>query len=164
MLFADGAIPLNLAFVPVARRRLAEPLHFTMRADSIPATFLTGFVGGFSDVRGRLDGTLLATGTTVQPQLVGSLAIRAGAGYWDVSGVRYGDVEGTLRIEQSRAGRLDAKLAANGGTATVTGGIDFKRLSDPHFDLSVRAENFLAARRRAARARRRRGGLPCRPR
>lgn len=150
VLFADGAIPANLAFLPVKKRKLAEPLRFLIQADSLPVSFVTALVGGFQDVHGRMDGTLHASGTTVQPRMSGSLALRNGAGAWDVTGVRYNGVEGTIRIEADRLAHVDATLKAGGGSGHVTGTMDFKRPADPGFALLGNAQNFLAAKRRDA--------------
>jgi hypothetical protein len=146
--FADGRIPIDLAFAPVAERRLAEPLQFSMRADSMPLSFLTAMVDGFDDVRGKLDGTLLATGTTLHPLLGGSFTLTGGAGRWDVTGVRYSNLNGNLRLGAESLANVDASLTANGGGARVTGTIDFKRVQDPGFDLQLDADNFIAAKRR----------------
>lgn len=146
--FADGRIPIDLAFAPVAERRLAEPLRFSMQADSMPLSFLTSMVDGFDEVRGKLDGTLLASGTTLHPQLDGSLTMTGGAGRWTVTGVRYSNVNGDIRLGAESLATVDASLKANGGGARVTGTIDFKRMQDPGFDLQLDAENFLAAKRR----------------
>ncbi|MGQ0815206.1 MAG: translocation/assembly module TamB domain-containing protein, partial [Gemmatimonadota bacterium] len=150
VLFADGTIPVNLAFVPLADRKLGQPLRFSIQADSLPATFLTASLDGFRDVRGRVDGNLLATGTTARPQLNGALTLKDGSAAWDVSGVRYRAVDGTIRLESERIARVDASVKANGGSGRVTGTIDLEQLRNPGFDLALQAQNFLAARRRDA--------------
>lgn len=150
--FADGRIPIDLAFAPVAERRLAEALRFSMRADSMPLSFLTAMIGGFDDVRGRVDGTLLASGTTLHPQLAGSLTLKGGGALWDVTGVRYSDVHGDVRLGAESLANVDASLKANGGGARITGTIDLKRVQDPGFDLQLDADNFLAAKRRDVEA------------
>jgi autotransporter translocation and assembly factor TamB len=146
--FADGRIPIDLAFAPVAERRLAEPLRFSMQADSMPLSFLTAMVGGFDDVHGRVDGTLLASGTTLHPQLGGSLVLKAGGALWSATGVQYSDVNGDIRLGAESLAHVDASVTANGGGARITGTIDLKRVEDPGFDLQLDADNFLAAKRR----------------
>ncbi|HUP88004.1 MAG TPA: translocation/assembly module TamB [Longimicrobiales bacterium] len=150
VLLADGVIPFNLAFLPVKNRRLNQPLRFTFQADSLPAAFLTAPLIGFTDVRGRLDGTMIATGPTTKPQFAGSIALKDGGGAWDVTGVRYRDVEGTMWLENNRVGRIDANARTVGGSAHATGTIDFARPANPAFNLTANAQNFLAAKRRDA--------------
>lgn len=150
VLFADGVVPFNLAFVPVKNRRLHEPLRFVIQADSLPATFLTAPVPGFSGVDGRLDGTISASGPTSKPQFSGSLTLKDGSAGWDITGVRYHDVGGTISLDNNRAARVDANLRTSDGAAHVTGTIDFAKPQNPGFDLAMNAQNFLAARRRDA--------------
>jgi autotransporter translocation and assembly factor TamB len=114
----------------------------------MPLSFLTAMVDGFDDVRGKLDGTLLAAGTTLHPLLGGSFTLTGGAGRWDVTGVRYSNLNGNLRLGAESLANVDASLTANGGGARVTGTIDFKRVQDPGFDLQLDADNFIAAKRR----------------
>lgn len=150
VLFADGSIPFNLALTPVDDRSIDQNLRFSLHADSLPATFFTPFVEGFSNVAGRIDGTLLATGTTRRPQLGGSLALRDGNASWLATGVRYRDLNGTIRLEGERTARVNAEGRANGGRAQVAGTIDFRVPRDPAFELTLDAQNFLAAKRRDA--------------
>lgn len=150
VLFADGTIPIDLAFTPVERRKLNEQLRFTIQADSMPATFLTAWVDGFTNVDGRLDGSVFASGTTAQPVFGGSFTLKNGNASWDVTGVRYRDVDATLQLESDRVARLDGTLKANGGGARVTGTIDLEHPKNPGFDLTGEASQFLAARRRDA--------------
>ena len=148
VLFADGVVPLNLAFLPVANRKLAEPLRFLMQADSLPATFLTSWVDGFSNVQGRLDGELAASGTTAAPTLSGAVTLQDGDATWDITNVRYRDVTGTVKLDGERTAHVDANLKANGGSGHVTGSIDLKQLTNPGFNLLLNAQNLLASKRR----------------
>lgn len=148
--FADGVIPADLAFIPVAQRNLNEPLRFSMQADSLPASFATALLDGFTSVKGRIDGTLLATGTTAKPAVGGTLTLKDGEAAWDVSGVRYRGMNATVKLQADRVANVEARLQANGGHGEVTGTIDFKTPSDPRFNLAFRAEDFLAAHRRDA--------------
>lgn len=147
--FVDGAIPVDLSFMPVRERRLNERINFSLTADRAPASLVTGFVGGFYDVKGYIDGTLTATGTTRQATLGGELALHDGDARYDATGVRYQDVNGTFKLND-RTAAVDASLRANGGAAKVTGSIVFTDPRDPEFELLVNTTNFLAAKRKDA--------------
>ena len=149
LFFADGAIPIDLSFMPGRERRLNERLSFTVTADRAPAGLITGFVGGFEDVGGFIEGTLTASGTTRQATLGGELALRDGDARYRATGVRYRNVNGTFKLNE-RTATVDATLRANGGEARVTGGLLFTNLRDPEFDLVINATNFLAANRKDA--------------
>jgi hypothetical protein len=148
--FVDAAIPLDLSFTPVHERKLDEPLHFVLTADSAPATLLTGFVPSLKNVTGAIIGALTATGTTRDWKLGGELALRNGSALFEPSGVRYRDVTGTFRLADNRTAQVDATVRAADGHARATGTIGFQNLRDPQFDLSVNALNFLAAKRKDA--------------
>ncbi|MBI4409838.1 MAG: translocation/assembly module TamB domain-containing protein [Gemmatimonadetes bacterium] len=143
-----GGIPLDLALQPVATRKLAEPLDFSLRADSVPAALVTAFLDGFEQVEGSLDGMVILRGTTQDPAFGGSLVLRRGAATWSASRVRYRNVEGSFRVLGERVLGVEAAARTNGGDAAVTGTLTFRPLDDPEFDLVLRARDFEAARRR----------------
>ena len=148
--FVDAGIPFDLSFMPVAERKLNAPLHFVLTADSAPATLLTSFVPSLKEVRGAVIGALTATGTTRDWKLGGELTLRDGSAFFEPSGVRYRDAAGTFRVNDNRTATLDATIRAGAGHARATGTIGFQSLSDPQFDLSVNALNFMAAKRKDA--------------
>ncbi|HEY0673465.1 MAG TPA: translocation/assembly module TamB [Longimicrobiales bacterium] len=148
--YADGAIPIDLSFLPVRERRLNQQLTFTLTADSAPATLLTGFVGGLQDVHGYINGSLTAGGTPRDVRLGGELVLRAGDAFYQATGVRYRDVNGRFTLADNREAIVEATLRANGGQARVQGKLGFMTASDPTFDLDIEAQNFLAANRKDA--------------
>src|SRR5690606_37085083 len=102
----------------------------------------------FRDVRGRMDGTLTIGGTTRDPTLGGEFTLRDASAFWQPMGVRYRDVQGTFRVVNDSVLGVDVALRSDPGRANVQGQITFRPLDDPHFDLAVRLDRFLAADRR----------------
>jgi hypothetical protein len=161
---AGGRVPLDLRFGPVAERRLDRPLHVTLAADSLPPGLPLGLVDGFSGVRGRIDGTMAVGGTTLDPALSGGFVVRGGEADWNVSGVRYRDLHGTIVLESDRAVRVDVSARATdprsrtglargaGGDGRITGLLDFTNLADPGFDLDFTADRAYLAKRRDVEA------------
>jgi autotransporter translocation and assembly factor TamB len=167
ILTGGGRVPLDLRLTGSRQRRLDEPLRFTIVADSLPPALPLGLLDGFSNVGGRIDGTVVLAGTTAEPSMSGGLGITGGAADWEVSGVRYSDVSGTFALERGRTLRLDLRAFAGdarargvrtltggstGGSGSVTGTLDFTALTDPRFDLRFRTERAYAARRRDVEA------------
>jgi hypothetical protein len=164
ILSGGGRIPLDLRFTGVDERRLDEPLRVTLAADSLPPALPLGILEGFSNVGGRIDGTMFIAGTTLDPALSGGFTLRNGAADWNVSGVRYRDVNGTFALEQDRLLSVDLKatssdprargrsLTSGTGSGTITGTLDFTELADPAFDLRMVADGVYAARRRDVEA------------
>ena len=151
ILLGDGAVPINLAFVPVKQRKLDEPLEFSFRADSMPAALLAGTVGGFDDVRGSVSGTLQLHGTTVDPSIAGLLNLREASGIYAASGVRYRNVNGSFRVLDDSLVAVEASARAAEGNATLNGRLNFAQLTNPKFDsLFIDAREFQTANRRDA--------------
>ncbi|HSJ07899.1 MAG TPA: translocation/assembly module TamB domain-containing protein [Longimicrobiales bacterium] len=165
ILTGGGRVPVDLRFMATQERRLDEPLRVTIAADSLPAAVPLGLLSGFAGVRGRVDGTMAVSGTTLDPDLSGGFVIRDGGADWDVSGVRYRDVNGTIVLESDRAVRIDIAARATdprsraplargtaGGMGRIAGLLDFTTLGDPGFDLTFSANHAYAARRRDVEA------------
>lgn len=149
ILVGQGRIPMDLSFVPVAERRLAEPLDFTFHANRVPAAFVTGLVEGFQDVRGDLTGQVRLGGTTRDPELGGEVTLRGGEATWSVSGVRYRNAEGNFTVLGDQVMALDLTARTEGGgTAHATGTLTFVPLSDPTFDITVTTREFQLSKRR----------------
>ncbi len=148
--FADGAIPVDLSFLPVADRWVQQPLNLTFTADSAPATLITGFMGGLRNVQGSITGNLRANGIGRDAKLGGELELRNGDAFYEASGVRYRDVNGRFTLTGDRQASVEATLRSNGGRAQVGGTLGFATVSNPSFDLTINATNFLAADRRDA--------------
>jgi autotransporter translocation and assembly factor TamB len=165
ILTSGGRVPLDLRLASVGERRLSQALRLNVTADSLPPGLPLGLLDGFTRVGGRIDGTMVVGGTTLDPTLSGGFAIRDGTADWSVSGVRYRDVTGNFVLEQGRLLRVDLNavsadpreralaLAGTVGTGTVKGTLDFDELNDPQFDLRLNASGVYAARRRDVEAR-----------
>jgi autotransporter translocation and assembly factor TamB len=165
ILTGGGRIPLDLRFAPVGERRPAQPLRVSITADSLPPALPLALLDGFTNVGGRIDGTLSLGGTTLDPSLSGGFTLRNVSADWEASGVRYSNVTGSLQLERGRMLHVDVhaqaadprvrgvrSLTASGGSGTVRGSLDFSTLSDPLFDLRFTAERAYAARRRDVEA------------
>lgn len=159
-LTASGRLPLDLRLLPVDGRTLDVPVDFVMRADSFPLAIALGLAGGFEDVRGFVNGELTASGGTGSTTLGGGFRVVDGAATWAPVGVRYRNVAATLDVMQDRVFFVEASARAeepssrsglarmDGGSARVTGRIDFAEPANPALDLRLVANNLLAANRR----------------
>jgi TamB, inner membrane protein subunit of TAM complex len=151
ILLGDGAVPVNLAFVPVKQRKLDEALEFSFRADSMPAALLASTVGGFDQVAGTVSGTLQLHGTTIDPTIAGLLNLRDASGIYAASGVRYRNVNGSFRVLDDSLVAVEASARTSEGRATLNGHLNFAELTNPRFDsLVIDARQFQAANRRDA--------------
>ena len=162
LLVGRGSVPVDLRFTPLEERRLAEPLDFAARVDSLPAAMVLGLVDSFHEVSGWVDGDVRAAGTTLQPELGGALALRSGSAVFEPLGVRYEYVNGFFRVEPDGgvavdltlqgAGPLRGSRPAGQSLATVRGSVDLAEPTDPALDLTLTASQLLAASRRDVQA------------
>ena len=71
-------------------------------ADSLPLDALPRFTDAVSDLRGRLIGKMVVNGTFESPRPVGAFALDLGSLRIVPSGTFVADVNGTVRIANSR--------------------------------------------------------------
>ncbi|HEX6938727.1 MAG TPA: translocation/assembly module TamB domain-containing protein [Longimicrobiales bacterium] len=147
ILTGRGMIPVDLALAPIAERRLDRSVDVRFRAEGVPAAFITGLVDGFRDVRGTLTGNLTVGGTARDPELGGVVELRDGEVSWDVTGVRYRDVEGSFHVLDDQVVAVDLAGHTDHGEADVTGTITFVPLGDPELALTISTREFQLARR-----------------
>ena len=140
-----GAIPADLRLNP---DRVREPLGdylFSIEAQEYHLDLFREFVPKdlVSDLRGRLNGSVVIGGSPYAPDLSGELTLAGVEIALPELGTRYRSGRGTLRFEQNQAVVERVRLEA-GGALTATGTITFGSLLEPHFDLSLRSDAFRA--------------------
>jgi autotransporter translocation and assembly factor TamB len=153
LISGHGNIPLDLSFVPVATRKLSQPLEFTLNADSLPASVVMSLVNGFRDVGGTVSGNIDLRGTTREPTIAGLLTLSNGTAIYDATNIRYRNVGGTFRVLNDSVVAIDAVAfaGAGAGRAELKGNMVFAPLGNPRFDdLIIDATAFPAANRRDA--------------
>lgn len=148
VLVGAGTIPLELAFGPVPDRHRAEPIAFTIRADSLPAALPAALLDDLRAVEGWITGAIEVGGTTRDPVLGGRLALHRGATTLQANAVRYRDIEGEFELLDNRVVTVAATLRSNGGRSRIGGAVTFAELGDPTFDLTLLANDLQASRRR----------------
>jgi len=146
-LTASGLVPVDLAFYEMDRRvPVDRQMDLNVIADSLPAVFVLGPLGGLSDVAGTISGQFHIVGTVNDPSPTGTVALRDAAWTLDALGVRHRDVGGTLTLNPDAT--VDVDMAGRaGGAITTSGTVTLLPLTDPDFDLQIKAENFQAVTR-----------------
>lgn len=140
-----GAIPADFGLNP---DRVREPLGdylFSIEAQEYQLDLFREFVPKalVSDLRGRLNGSVVIGGSPYAPDLSGALTLAGIEIALPELGTRYRSGQGTLRFEQNQAVVERLRLEA-GGALTATGTITFGSLLEPYFDLSLRGDGFRA--------------------
>ena len=139
---ADAHLPVNLALQGVTGPRLnrSAPLRVEMRMDSLPLESLPSFTTAVSDVRGRVRGNAVVSGTFNDPQVNGLALLDLGSLRVNASGVLYNNIGGQIQFKGQTA-YIDSIVAHAGGTVRTTGTIGFATLARPEFDLTVKADD-----------------------
>jgi translocation-and-assembly-module (TAM) inner membrane subunit TamB-like protein len=152
LISGHGNIPLDLSFVPVATRKLSQPLEFTLNADSLPASVVLSLVNGFREVGGTVSGNIDLRGTTREPTIAGLLTLSNGTAIYNATNIRYRNVGGTFRVLNDSVVAIDAvAFAGTAGRAELKGNMVFAPLGNPSFeDLIIDATAFPGANRRDA--------------
>ena len=149
MMHADAALPIDLAFEPAGSRLVEEPLVAHMRTDSAGLALVETFFPSVYGAKGSLRVELDIAGTWKRPRATGSLAVSGGSlalrqmGLARMEGVEadigfLGDSIAVRRL----AARSGATGAANGSSASVTGNISIRDLSDASFGLRLDMQRF----------------------
>jgi hypothetical protein len=135
-------LPVDLALVPVERRRLPGAVSVRARADSVDLTLLEATLPAVRSIGGTFDADVGIEGTWDDPRLAGVVVLRDGAATLPALGVRHEDVNGELRLTGDTV-RIDSlSLRSGRGSATVEGFVRLENLSLPLLDLTIRTQNF----------------------
>ena len=156
VLSGSGVAPIDLTIAPVAERLLSEPLDFRIDADSVDLALLEAMTPGYvRDVRGSLSTDILVGGTWRRPTVDGRFVIADGEMSLPRLGITLRELAAEIGLSRDSINirQLSARSGAQGGRASLVGGIDLPSGSlgdykSVGFDLSLRADNFQAIRNR----------------
>lgn len=146
-----GDVRVDLALRGVEDRLLADPLDLELALDELPLGLLLLPTGSLREVKGRVGGQVTVQGSTESPRLDGEMRVREGAFTVVPLGVGFRRIDGSIRFRGTEARTDSLKLASSrGGTLTVAGSVDLAEMTDPGFDLELRARKLRAIERRRA--------------
>lgn len=138
----DATLPLDLALERVPRRQLPGPVSLVARGDSIDLAVVEAYTQNLRRVTGRLDVDARVEGTWEAPRLAGFVRITSGAADVPGLGVRYGPVNGTLRLAGDSILADSVQVRGQTGDLIVDGGIRLERLTRPVLALELSARAF----------------------
>ncbi|MDP3774299.1 MAG: translocation/assembly module TamB domain-containing protein [Gemmatimonadales bacterium] len=140
---ANGSLPLDLAFTPVASRQLSDSLEIRIRSDSVDLSVVDALTSLVSNVAGQVSADVTIGGTWEEPQLTGTIDVRDGAVTVPAVGARYTDIDARLALGDNRIRVTEARLRS-GGTLNVSGEVRFESLTKPVLDLTLKPRGFAA--------------------
>jgi translocation and assembly module TamB len=138
LLFAEGTIPINLAFRGVTGSRLPRDrqIDLAIRADSLPLNLVPQFSQYVTDMRGIAVGDFKINGTLNRPEIAGRLTLDTAQAKITKLGITLKNMSGSVRMLRDTV-IVDSLIAYSGGRIAVTGGLGIGSLRAPSFDLKV---------------------------
>jgi translocation and assembly module TamB len=144
LMYAEGTIPVNLAFRGVTGSRLPRDrqIDLAIRADSLPLNLLPQFNTYVSNMRGRAVADFKMNGTLNRPELTGQLKLENAQAHLTKLGIDLKKMTGSVRMLKDTV-IVDSLVAYSLGRIAVTGGLGIGSLRTPSFDLNVIANNAI---------------------
>ena len=143
---AAASLPLDLALVPVERRRLDDaPLSVAVRSDSVNLAILEAFSSDVQRASGRVQASVDVGGTWTRPSLSGSALVRDGAFALVSTGVQYTRATADIRLAADSLRVQRVAVTTGGertGTAEVAGVVTLADAENPAFDVTARMRDF----------------------
>ncbi len=148
----DGHILADLTLRAARQRLLADPLHLTVVADSVPLEPLELAFESLRDVTGFTRGRVDVTGRPGRLMFDGSAIVTEAGATVPYLGIRFEGIEGHITFVSEEA-RIDSlRLASSaGGTGSLAGVVGIAELTNPRFGLTFETRRFGAMDRRMAR-------------
>lgn len=151
VLAMEGSMPVDLRLRPEGRRIPLDPIDLTMAVDSFPVALALVTVEAMEEVEGEISGQLRLGGTPDALAPVGALHLGGGSVFLPALGVRFTDAEAAFALNPDGTVGVSGSLRSV-GTGRVEGTVNLHPLTDPTLDLTVSANNLLAAARRDVQA------------
>ncbi|HYV99086.1 MAG TPA: translocation/assembly module TamB domain-containing protein [Gemmatimonadaceae bacterium] len=141
VLHGDAKLPLDLALRPVPKRLIDKPLSGGIFADSSDLSVLESFTSAIRKATGRLDATLLLSGSWDEPRLNGSFHVRNGGLDLPKMGLRYDNIRSYVRFMGDSI-QVDTMLVSDidhNATARLYGFVSLVNFHDPRVELTLSA-------------------------
>jgi translocation and assembly module TamB len=147
MLSADARLPVNLALRGVVGTRLLDrPMSIELVIDSLPLETLPEISSSVQALRGRAFGTVAIGGTPNEPAMSGQLTLSGASATLPDAGITLTQGAGSFTFRDDRIA-VDSLVALSGeGDLRVSGTIDVETITNPVFDLDVRANSATVLR------------------
>lgn len=142
LLFAEGTIPINLAFRGVTGSRFPRDrqIDLAVRADSLPLNIIPQFTTYVSNMRGRAIANFKVNGTLNRPEITGQLVLDSAEARVASLGIDLKRMSGSVRMLRDTV-VVDSLVAWSRGRIALTGGLGIGSFRTPSFDLKLFAND-----------------------
>ncbi|NOT07927.1 MAG: hypothetical protein HOP28_06950 [Gemmatimonadales bacterium] len=138
----DASLPADLALTRTARRQLPGPIRIVATGDSVDLAIVEAFTPNLRRVTGSIDVDARIEGSWEEPRLAGHVRFIEGGADVPALGVRYGGVNGMLRLSADSILADSIRVRGGEGSLTVNGGIRLAQLTQPILGLTLSAKDF----------------------
>ncbi len=138
-LFAQGTIPINLAFTGVTGPRLPKDrqIDLAIRADSLPLNLIPQFTNSVvTDLKGKAIADFKVAGTLARPEITGNFRLDSAQAHVVPVGITLTRIGASIRMLRDTV-IIDSLVAYSGGRMALSGGLGIGSLREPSFDLKL---------------------------
>ena len=142
LLFAQGTVPINLAFTGVTGPRFPKDrqIDLAIKADSLPLNLIPQFAQYVTDLKGSAVADFKVGGTLARPEITGKFLLDSAEAHVVPLGVTLSRIDGSIRMLHDTV-VIDSLVAYSGGRMALTGGLGIGSLREPSFDLKLYSNN-----------------------
>jgi Uncharacterized protein conserved in bacteria len=142
LLFAQGTVPINLAFRGVTGPRLPKDrqIDLAIKADSLPLELVPQFDQYVTGLKGRAVADFKVAGTLSRPEITGHFLLDSAQAHVVPIGLDLTRISASIRMQRDTV-VIDSLVAYSGGRIAVTGGLGIGSLREPSFDLKLFSQN-----------------------
>ncbi|MGK2962996.1 MAG: translocation/assembly module TamB domain-containing protein [Gemmatimonadaceae bacterium] len=141
-LFAEGTIPINLAFSGVTGSRLPRDrqIDLAIRTDSLPLDLVPQVNAYVSNLQGRAIADFKVAGSLNRPEITGQFTLDSARARLPILGIDLTGIDGSIRMLGDTV-VIDSLVAYSGGRIEITGGLGIGSLREPSFDVRMFSNN-----------------------
>jgi translocation and assembly module TamB len=149
----DAWVDYPIGLTLFATRPSSDSLRGGIHADSVDLALVEAAAKQLRNTTGRLALDLAISGAPARPHVGGTASVRNGGFDLPDAGVRFAGIEGQFHLDAQRDSlaidRLDWTSPASAGTASLSGSVVYRDMSNPRLDLRFDAHALRAVDRRS---------------
>ena len=150
LLYAEGTIPINLAFTGVTGSRFPRDrqIDLAVRADSLPLNLVPQFDAYVTGMKGQAVADFKVGGTLNRPEVTGKLNLASAEAMVVPLGITLKPLNASIRMLKDTVVIDSVSAYSRTGRIVLSGGLGIGSLRTPSFDLKLFANNATILLRR----------------
>jgi translocation and assembly module TamB len=143
LLYAEGTIPINLAFTGVTGSRFPRDrqIDLAVRADTLPLDLVPQLNQYVTDLKGHAVANFKVNGTLNHPELSGKFTLSQAQAKVVPLGITLNPLNASINMLKDTVVIDSISAISRGGRIVLTGGLGIGSLRTPSFDLKLFANN-----------------------